>query len=151
MSKRPPGHPNWHKSNALKTMRARPELKGTLLAKGTWDYAIVDELTPQPGDIVIPKTTSRIRFNTNIDSVLRARGIRNLVFTGIATNVCVEFAADAFNPGILRGGVGRRDAPCRAGFCAAGGALQYREIFRMGLTVGDFCGAIGQAAPTSNP
>ena len=29
-----PGSPNWHKSNALKTMRARPELAGTLLAKG---------------------------------------------------------------------------------------------------------------------
>ena len=27
-----PGSPNWHKSNALKTMRARPELAGTLLA-----------------------------------------------------------------------------------------------------------------------
>ena len=49
------GSPNFHKSNALKTMRATPESKGTLLAKGTWDYAIVDALTPQPGDIVIPE------------------------------------------------------------------------------------------------
>lgn len=51
-----PGSPNWHKSNALKTMRKRPELQGQLLAKGTWDYAIVDELQPQPGDILVPKT-----------------------------------------------------------------------------------------------
>lgn len=29
-------------------------------------------------------------YNTNLDSILRARGIRSLVFTGIATNVCVE-------------------------------------------------------------
>ena len=29
-----PGSPNWHKSNALKTMRKRPELQGKLLAKG---------------------------------------------------------------------------------------------------------------------
>jgi ureidoacrylate peracid hydrolase len=29
-------------------------------------------------------------FNTALDSMLRARGIRNLVFVGIATNVCVE-------------------------------------------------------------
>ncbi len=28
-----PGSPNWHKSNALKTMRKRPELAGTLLAR----------------------------------------------------------------------------------------------------------------------
>ena len=51
-----PGSPNWHKSNALKTMRARPELQGKLLARGGWDYALVDALAPQPGDIVLPKT-----------------------------------------------------------------------------------------------
>jgi ureidoacrylate peracid hydrolase len=85
-----PGSPNWHKSNALKTMRARPELEGKLLAKGGWDYALVDELTPQPGDLVIPKTRYSGFYNTNFDSLLRSRGIRNLVFTGIATNVCVE-------------------------------------------------------------
>jgi ureidoacrylate peracid hydrolase len=45
------GSPNWHKSNALKTMRARPELQGKLLARGGWDYELVDALKPQPGDI----------------------------------------------------------------------------------------------------
>src|SRR5690606_2971156 len=68
-----PCSPNWHKSNALKTMRARPDLQGKLLAKGTWDYAIVDELQPQPGDILVPKTRYSGFFNTNMDSVLRAR------------------------------------------------------------------------------
>ena len=85
-----PGSPNWHKSNALKTMRKRPELQGRLLAKGGWDYALVDELTPKPGDIVVPKTRYSGFFNSQFDSILRARGIRNLVFCGIATNVCVE-------------------------------------------------------------
>lgn len=50
-----PGSPNFHKSNALKTMRKQPELQGTLLAKGGWDYQLVDELVPQTGDIVLPK------------------------------------------------------------------------------------------------
>jgi len=85
-----PQSPNWHKSNALKTMRKRPELHGQLLARGGWDYALVDELKPQPGDIVVPKTRYSGFFNSQFDSVLRARGIRNLVFCGIATNVCVE-------------------------------------------------------------
>ncbi|ULL00799.1 pyrimidine utilization protein B [Bradyrhizobium sp. I71] len=85
-----PGSPNWHKSNALKTMRKRPELQGRLLAKGGWDYALVDELQPKPGDIVVPKTRYSGFFNSQFDSMLRARGIRNLVFCGIATNVCVE-------------------------------------------------------------
>ncbi|WP_063195048.1 pyrimidine utilization protein B [Bradyrhizobium sp. AT1] len=84
------GSPNWHKSNALKTMRKRPELQGKLLAKGGWDYALVDELMPKPGDIVVPKTRYSGFFNSQFDSILRARGIRNLVFCGIATNVCVE-------------------------------------------------------------
>ena len=48
--------PTIHKSNALKTMRQRPELQGKLLAKGGWDYQLVDELTPQEGDIVLPET-----------------------------------------------------------------------------------------------
>lgn len=85
-----PGSPNWHKSNALKTMRKRPELQGKLLAKGGWDYALVDELQPKPGDIVVPKTRYSGFFNSQFDSILRAGGIRNLVFCGIATNVCVE-------------------------------------------------------------
>ena len=85
-----PGSPNWYKSNALKTMRRNPELQGTLLAKGSWDYQLVDALKPQANDIVIPKTRYSGFYNTNLDSMLRARGIRNIVFTGIATNVCVE-------------------------------------------------------------
>jgi ureidoacrylate peracid hydrolase len=84
------GSPNWYKSNALKTMRKNPQLMGTLLAKGTWDYELVDELKPQEDDIIIPKTRYSGFYNTNLDSMLRSRGIRNLVFTGIATNVCVE-------------------------------------------------------------
>lgn len=50
----------------------------------------MDELAPQPGDILVPKPRYSGFFNSQLDSTLRARGIRNLVFTGIATNVCVE-------------------------------------------------------------
>ncbi|GJD93275.1 pyrimidine utilization protein B [Methylobacterium iners] len=85
-----PGSPNWHKSNALKTMRSRPEKNERLLAKGSWDYALVDALKPEPGDIVLPKPRYSGFYNTPLDSMLRSRGIRTLVFTGIATNVCVE-------------------------------------------------------------
>jgi ureidoacrylate peracid hydrolase len=85
-----PGSPNWHKSNALKTMRSRPELQGKLLSRGGWDYDLVDALKPQPGDIILHKTRYSAFFNSQLDSTLRARGIRNIVFVGIATNVCVE-------------------------------------------------------------
>ena len=85
-----PGSPNWHKSNALKTMRKRPELQGTLLSKGGWDYEFVDALKPQSGDFVVAKSRYSGFFNTRLDSLLRSRGIRNMALCGIATNVCVE-------------------------------------------------------------
>jgi ureidoacrylate peracid hydrolase len=85
-----PHSPNWHKSNPLKTMRARPELKGKILTHGSWDYALVDELQPGPGDIVVPKARYSGFCGTALDNILRARDIRNLIFVGIATNVCVE-------------------------------------------------------------
>ena len=85
-----PKSPNWHKSNALKTMRRNPNLKGQLLARGSWDYELVDDLAPKPGDIRVHKTRYSAFFNSQLDSILRARGIRNLIFVGIATNVCVE-------------------------------------------------------------
>ncbi len=71
-----PGSPNFHKSNALKTMRKQPQLQGKLLAKGSRDYQLVDELVPQPGDIVLPKPRYSGFFNTPLDSILRSRGIR---------------------------------------------------------------------------
>lgn len=144
-----PGSPNWHKSNALKTMRARPELAGTLLAKGSWDYALVDELAPQPGDIVIPKTRYSGFFNTNIDSVLRSRGIRTLVFTGIATNVCVESSLrDAFHLEYF--GVVLEDATHQVGpdFIQKAAIYNIEQFFGWVSTVADFCGAVSQTPPS---
>ncbi len=85
-----PGSPNWHKSNAIRTMRAQPELEGRLLSKGGWDYALLESVRPQEQDIVVAKTRYSGFFNSTLDGLLRARGIRTLLFSGIATNVCVE-------------------------------------------------------------
>ncbi len=51
-----PNSPNWHKELAMHLMHVKPELKGKLLTEGTWDFAIVDELAPKPGDLVIITT-----------------------------------------------------------------------------------------------
>ncbi len=85
-----PNSPNWHKELAMHLMNKRPELKGKLLTEGTWDFAIVDELAPEEGDLVIIKTRYSGFAGTTLDSQLRVRGIRYLFFAGIATNVCVE-------------------------------------------------------------
>lgn len=92
-----PSSPNWHKELAIRMMNCRPELKGKLVTIGTWDFDIVDELTPQPGDLVVVKKRYSGFANTRLDAELRERGIRYLFFTGIATNVCVESTLrDAF-------------------------------------------------------
>jgi ureidoacrylate peracid hydrolase len=85
-----PNSPNWHKELAMHLMNCRPELKGKLLTEGTWDFAIVDELKPAAGDLVVLKTRYSGFAGTTLDSQLRTRGIRYLFFAGIATNVCVE-------------------------------------------------------------
>ena len=85
-----PDSPNWWKSNALKTMRARPELDGKLITRGTWDYELVEKIKPLPGEIVLPKPRYSGFSGTQLDGMLRARRIRNLVVVGVATNVCVE-------------------------------------------------------------
>ncbi|MBL6081368.1 pyrimidine utilization protein B [Belnapia sp. T18] len=141
-----PGSPNWHKSNALKAMRKKPELQGKLLAKGGWDYALVDALAPQPGDIVVPKTRYSGFFNTNIDSMLRARSVRNIVFTGIATNVCVESSLrDAFHLEYF--GIVLEDATHAAGpdFAQKAALYNIETFFGWVSTVADFCGAVGQS------
>lgn len=134
-----PASPNYYKSNALKTMRKYPELEGKFLAKGGWDYEIVPELSPQPGDIVVPKTRYSGFFNSSLDSTLRARGIRNLVFTGIATNVCVESTLrDAFHLEYF--GVMLEDATHELGGAAiqAGAVYNIETFFGWVSTVSDF-------------
>ncbi|MDP2181019.1 MAG: pyrimidine utilization protein B [Actinomycetota bacterium] len=145
-----PGSPNWHKSNALKTMRARPELQGQLLARGGWDYEIVDGLKPEPGDIVLHKTRYSGFFNSQLDSVLRSRGVRNLVFVGIATNVCVESTLrDGFFLEYF--GIVLEDATHQAGpeFVQQAALYNIETFFGWVSSVADFKGVVGQIAPTA--
>lgn len=88
-----PSSPAYHKELALRMMRGRPELAGKLLVDNTWDAAIIDALKPQPGDKVIRKTRYDGFTRTELDAYLRAQNIRYLLFTGVATNVCVESTA----------------------------------------------------------
>ena len=84
------GSPNWHKSNPLRLMRERPELTGKILTRGTWDYALVDALKPTAEDLVVGKPRYSGFRGTDLEGLLRERDIKTLIFTGIATNVCVE-------------------------------------------------------------
>ena len=140
-----PLSPNWHKSNALKTMRARPELAGKFLARGGWDYELVDGLNPNEGDLRVHKPRYSAFFNSQLDSVLRARGIRTLVFTGIATNVCVESTLrDGFHLEYF--GVLLEDAVHHLGpdFIREASIYNVEKFFGWVSSVADFRAAVGQ-------
>ena len=64
---------------------------GNAFVKDSWGAAIVDALAPQPGDIVIEGKRGLDTFaSTNLDFILRSKGITTLVLGGFLTNCCVE-------------------------------------------------------------
>jgi ureidoacrylate peracid hydrolase len=62
-------------------------------AAGSWEGDFYGNVRPQPGDPIITKHRYSAFHNTDLDTVLRANGIRSLILTGVATNVCVETTA----------------------------------------------------------
>jgi len=92
-----PESPNYWKQGGLVAMRKNPELKGKFLTSGTWDWEIVDELTPKSKDIIMNKSRYSGFVNTELDAVLKKHTIKYIVFIGLFTNVCVESTLrDAF-------------------------------------------------------
>lgn len=64
--------------------------------QGTDGARVVDGLERQPGDELVEKTTYSAFYNTRLESVLKERGVDELVLTGVLTNICVlHTAADA--------------------------------------------------------
>ena len=58
--------------------------------RDTWNTEIVDELRPQPSDIVLYKHRYSGFFQTDLDERLKRLGARYIIFTGCTTSVCVE-------------------------------------------------------------
>lgn len=64
---------------------------GNAFVKGTWGAAIVDEVAPVEGDIVIEGKRGLDTFaSTNLDFILRSKGIQTVILGGFLTNCCVE-------------------------------------------------------------
>jgi len=61
-----------------------------VLIRDTWNTEILDELKPGPGDVVIYKTRYSGFYGTELDAVLKRRGVKWLIVTGCTTNVCVD-------------------------------------------------------------
>lgn len=64
--------------------------------RGTFGAEIVNELKPEPEDIIIQKTRYSGFYDTNLDEILTKLGVNTLIITGLLTNICVMYTvADA--------------------------------------------------------
>ena len=92
------GHrPDLSDAPRLKVERGDPALRigapgpmGRILVRGEPGHDIVAELYPEPGEPVIDKPGKGAFFATDLDLMLRNRGIETLLVGGVTTEVCVN-------------------------------------------------------------
>jgi len=83
-----PDMPFWYKEASF--YHEHPEWRDRFLVRGTWGAEVVEELEPQKGDMVVEKIKYSAFFGTGLNVALSSLGVKYLIFTGVATNICVE-------------------------------------------------------------
>ncbi len=77
-----------------------PEKLPAFMAPGTPEREIPERVKPAVGDLALEKPAASIFIGTNFENLLRARGIKTVIFSGIATEIGVESSVrDASNRG----------------------------------------------------
>lgn len=74
-----------------------PGPMGRILIRGEAGNAIIDEVAPWPDETVIDKSGKNAFYKTDLEAILRARGIVNLLFTGVTTDVCCSTTISGAN------------------------------------------------------
>jgi len=67
-----------------------PGPMGRILVRGEYGHDIVDSLQPRPGEPVVDKPGKGSFYATDLDAILKMRGITHLLVCGVTTEVCVH-------------------------------------------------------------
>lgn len=65
-----------------------PGPMGRILIRGEEGHGIIDEVAPLPGEVVLDKPGKSSFYATDLEEILHRHGIRNLLITGVTTDVC---------------------------------------------------------------
>ena len=102
---------------------------GRILVRGEYGHDIVDELYPIEGEIVIDKPGKDAFYATDLELILRTRGIQHLIVCGVTTHVCVSTTIRAAND---RGFDCLLLSDCSAAFDPADHEAAVRNIHQQG-------------------
>lgn len=92
---------NWYLSDAwleqAERRRGGSYTEREVCAPGSWNFEFYGDVRPLETEPIVTKHRFSAFHNTDLDTILRSNGIRTVVATGVATNVCVETSVrDAF-------------------------------------------------------
>lgn len=84
--------PEWKRQRAIRSGApvGEPGPMGRLLVRGEHGHELIDECRPLPGEPVIDKPGYSAFVATDLELILRARGIETLLIAGVTTEVCVS-------------------------------------------------------------
>ena len=85
-----PNHMRHLRMGVGKMVSAPDGAESRILIRDTWNSDILPELAPVAGDVLIYKHRFSGFFETELDAVLKSRGIKQLIVTGCTTSICVE-------------------------------------------------------------